>query len=96
MSMRDVSIEIEREQEGAVDAAFLLQPDARRLFSLYDKVEFNTTTGSLLIRYNPASIDVDRLIHAGRENHFFPEDHSLDIESARKILTGGLNPFSRN
>src|SRR3990172_3988129 len=60
------------------------------------KVEFNTTTGSLLIRYNPASIDVDRLIHAGRENHFFPEDHSLDIESARKILTGGLNPFSRN
>jgi hypothetical protein len=55
------------------------------------KVEFNTTTGSLLIRYNPASIDVESLIHAGRENHFLPEDNSLDIETARKILTGGLN-----
>ena len=56
------------------------------------KVEFNTTTGSLLIRYNPASIDVEGLIHAGRENHLLPENHSLDIESVRKILTWGLNP----
>ena len=59
------------------------------------KVEFNTTTGSLLIRYNPASIDVDRLINAGRENRFLPEDNSLDIEHVKKILAGKLNPFSR-
>ena len=58
------------------------------------KVEFSTTTGSLLIRYNPASIDVEILIHAGRENHFFPEDHTLDIETVKKILTRAFNPFS--
>ena len=28
--------------------------------------------------------------YAGRENHFLPEDHSLDIESVKKILTWGL------
>ncbi len=59
------------------------------------KVEFSTITGSLLIRYNPASIDVERLIHAGIENHFLPEDNSLDIEYVKKILTGGFNLFSK-
>jgi hypothetical protein len=59
------------------------------------KVEFSTITGSLLIRYNPASIDVERLIQTGRENHFLPEDNSLDIEYVKKILTGVVNPFSK-
>jgi len=59
------------------------------------KVEPNPTTGSLLIRYNPGSVDAEMLIKVGRENYLIPEDNSLDMESLKKILTGGLNPFSK-
>jgi hypothetical protein len=59
------------------------------------KAEPNPTTGSLLICYDPGSVDVEMLIKVGRENHLIPEDNSLDTESVKKILTGGLNPFSK-
>ena len=54
------------------------------------KAEANPTTGSLLLRYAPKSIDVDALISAGKENGFVPENHSWDIEYIKKILTKGL------
>lgn len=54
------------------------------------KVETNPATGSLLLRYDPKSIDVEALMRAGKENKFIPENHSWDIESIKKILTKGL------
>jgi|SRR3989344_864854 len=54
------------------------------------KVETNHTTGSLLLRYDSKSIDVDALISAGKENKFISENHSWDIKYIKKILTKGL------
>jgi hypothetical protein len=59
------------------------------------KTEANPTTGSLLIRYNPGALDMERLINVGRENFLIPDDPSLDIESVKKILAGSFNPFSQ-
>lgn len=53
-------------------------------------VESNPLTGSILIKYDPRTIDVESLVSEGIENKFISGDSSCDIKYVKKIMTAGL------